>query len=196
VKHSETLDKLAPALAKAQAALKPAIKDTVNPFFKSKYADLAGVWDACREALGANGLSVVQGMGTDGGDHGHLWTMLLHESGQYVQGECKLFLGAKVDSQGMGSAITYTRRYALAAILGVVQEDDDGNAAAAPAPVVKQQSQPKGPSAEELDWAAAFDECNTLEELAACWAKVPQALQTRVVGLKDNRKAKLTKGAA
>lgn len=193
MKHSESLASLAPAMAKAQAALKPALKEKANPAFKgSKYADLGSVWEACEAALEANGLSIVQGYSTEGAK-GSLWTMLLHTSGEYIMGTCPLVL-PKDDPQGMGSATTYYRRYGLAAMLGIVQEDDDGNAGSlAPKPLPKPHAQPQT-SREELDWAAAFDECNTLEELASCWAKVPQALQPRVVGLKDNRKAKLNGG--
>jgi hypothetical protein len=124
---------LAAALVKAQAKLKPAIKDSANPFFKSKYADLGAVWEACREALQSEGLAVVQLPGFASGE-ARLTTILLHASGEWIAGEAGAPL-AKADAQGVGSAITYLRRYGLAAVAGVVTEDDDGNSASGNAPV-------------------------------------------------------------
>jgi len=123
--HSEQTDKLAAALVKVQAAIKPAVKSSANPFFKSKYADLGEVWNACREALTANGIAVVQG-----GDGDCLQTTLLHTSGQWISGSFRL-MAIKPDPQAMGSAITYMRRYSLASMVGVQAEDDDGEAAMA-----------------------------------------------------------------
>lgn len=128
---SEQLDKLAIALNKAQGQLKAAVKDKENPFFHSKYATLGSVWDACREALLANGFSVIQ-HGTDVDGKPVLTTTLLHASGQWISGDY-LLNPIKNDPQAVGSAWTYARRYGLAAMVGVVtDEDDDGNAAAAP----------------------------------------------------------------
>ena len=125
---SENLADLAAALCAVQGELKPAIKQADNPFFKSKYVDLPGVWEAIRPLLSKNGLSVVQTF-TASADGPTIVTTLMHKSGQWVSSE--LFLKpAKSDPQGVGSAITYGRRYALAAMVGVVaDEDDDGNAA-------------------------------------------------------------------
>ena len=125
---SENLADLAAALCAVQGELKPAIKQADNPFFKSKYVDLPGVWEAIRPLLAKNGLSVVQTF-TASADGPIIVTTLMHKSGQWVSSE--LFLTpAKSDPQGVGSAITYGRRYALAAMVGVVaDEDDDGNAA-------------------------------------------------------------------
>lgn len=124
---SETINELAAALAKAQGQIKGATKDSENPYFKSKYADLAAVWDACRTALSSNGLAVSQTLsGVDGAVV--VSTMLMHSSGQWI--EDTLTLTPKDASpQAFGSAATYGRRYALAAIVGVAPEDDDGNAA-------------------------------------------------------------------
>lgn len=126
---SEQINELAAALAKAQAAIQPAAKDKQNPAFRSRYADLASVWDACRAALAENGLSVVQ-IPTDAGEGRiGLITTLLHSSGQWISGLLVLPL-VKNDPQGAGSALTYARRYALSAMVGVVaDEDDDGNSA-------------------------------------------------------------------
>jgi hypothetical protein len=124
--QSEQINELAAALAKAQGAIKGATKDTANPFFKSKYADLASVWDACRAELTANGLSIIQT--TDDSQGVTVVTTLAHSSGQWIRGRLTM-RPVKDDPQGIGSAITYARRYALAAMVGVAPEDDDGNAA-------------------------------------------------------------------
>jgi len=132
MERSEQINELATALAKAQGEIKGAVRDTANPFFKSKYADLASVWEACRTALTSNGLAVVQALrAVEGGVE--VLTMLLHASGQWVS-ESLAVPAAKQDAQGFGSAVTYARRYGLAAMVGVAPEDDDGNAAAASKP--------------------------------------------------------------
>jgi hypothetical protein len=143
--HSESIDQLATALAKAQAAIQPAVKDKTNPAFRSRYADLSSVWEACREALTTNGLSVVQ-MPIDAGEgRVALETTLLHTSGQYLSSSVSTRL-TKDDPQGVGSALTYLRRYALSAMVGVVaDEDDDGNAASRPAQQ-RQQERPRLPT--------------------------------------------------
>jgi hypothetical protein len=129
MKQSDQLDKLAPALAKAQTEMGGAVKDSNNPFFKSKYADLTSVWKACKEALHVNGLSVIQSpVNAEDGRIGVV-TMLLHTSGQFVSGEYTLGVKKDNDPQADGSSITYARRYALAAFVGVCPVDDDGEAA-------------------------------------------------------------------
>lgn len=126
---SNEIAELAKALAAAQGMMENAKKSSNNPFFKSKYADLAECWDTCRDPLSKNDLSVVQMPGAMEGDQIQLTTMLLHSSGQWIKSTMTITV-AKLDAQGIGSAITYARRYALAAIVGIAQEDDDGNAAA------------------------------------------------------------------
>ncbi len=125
--HSPSIAALAAALAKAQGQMGGARKDSVNPHLKSSYADLASVWDACRDALSANGLAVVQQVGTDTRGAA-VTTMLLHSSGEWLRSRCVVPL-TKNDAQGFGSAVTYARRYALAAVVGVAPVDDDGHAA-------------------------------------------------------------------
>ncbi len=121
------MKELASALAKAQAMMKPALKDSTNPHFKSKYADLTSIWEACRDALTKNGLSVAQVTEFDG-DLCWIKTILLHSSGEVLEGRYPL-RPVQNTPQGMGSAISYARRYALAAMVGVVADDDDGQAA-------------------------------------------------------------------
>jgi len=127
MEHSVELDALAAALTKVQAEVKGAVRDSENPHFRSKYADLTSVWDACRPALTRHGFSVVQLPGFADGV-ATLDTMLLHSSGQWIRGTAGAPL-AKADAQGVGSALTYLRRYALAAVTGVAPEDDDGEGA-------------------------------------------------------------------
>lgn len=142
VYQSETIATLAAALAKAQAAIQPASKDKLNPAFRQHYADLTSVWDACRDALTSNGLSVVQ-MPIDAGEgRVGLSTMLLHSSGEYIQSVVSTRL-VKDDPQGVGSALTYLRRYALSAMVGVVADNDDDGNAASQAP--RQQQRPARP---------------------------------------------------
>ncbi len=122
------IGELAAALAAAQAEITNAVKTSVNPFYKSRYADLATVFDACRAPLAKNGLAVIQT--TDGTDGSLVVvvTTLAHKSGQWIRG--RLVMRAdKTDPQTIGKCITYARRYALSAMVGVAPEDDDGNAA-------------------------------------------------------------------
>lgn len=123
---NETKDLFA-ALVKTQSKIKGALKDSSNPFYKSKYADLESVWEACRGPLIDNGLCVIQTTDTDElGDY--IVTTLGHSSGQWIRGKLRL-TPVKQDPQAIGSAITYSRRYALAAIVGIIQVDDDGESA-------------------------------------------------------------------
>lgn len=125
---SDQINELASALSKAQGEMAPAIKDSSNPFFKSKYADLSSIWNACRDALSKNGLSIIQTVDMKEGQY-VLITTLAHSSGQWISSIFPI-LNDKGNAQGLGSAITYMRRYALSAIVGVTcDEDDDGNAA-------------------------------------------------------------------
>lgn len=140
------IDELAKALASAQAELKPATKSQTNKHFGSKYADLADVVKDSAPVLAKYGLSVVQAPETEYGVGDEkfdvLTTTVYHSSGQHFSFSTPLYM-AKRDAQGHGSAITYARRYAYGAALGIVtDEDDDGNAASAPQPT-KSRPAPK-----------------------------------------------------
>jgi hypothetical protein len=125
---SEQINEIAAALAKAQSKIKTAVKDSTNPHFRSKYADLASVREACADALSANDIAVVQAHGFDGA-HVTLTTRLVHKSGQWLE-SVYLIKPTKEDPQGYASATTYARRISLSSMVGVVaDEDDDGNAA-------------------------------------------------------------------
>lgn len=129
MQKSDSTNELAAALVRVQVAIQPAIKDSINPAFKSKYADLGAIWDACRELLAKNGLSVVQMPAPAEPGMAALETLLMHTSGQFVSNYAQVRL-VRDDAQGAGSAYTYLRRYSLSAFIGIVADiDDDGNAA-------------------------------------------------------------------
>ena len=139
---SDSLKELATALAKAQGEIKGALKDSANPFFKSKYADLSSVVDAIKVAFSKHGLSYIQMMEPSDKDEVRVSTMILHSSGEYINCGILALPVSKVDAQGYGSALTYARRYSLSSAVGVAPEDDDGNAAVAA---------PKGMSENEIN---------------------------------------------
>jgi hypothetical protein len=125
--QSIEINELAKALAKAQGVMTSAQKDGMNPHYGKSYATLASIFQATRKPLTDNGLSVVQVMLPDN----TLVTTLMHESGQWLRSYLKLN-PAQNTPQGVGSALTYGRRYSLAAIVGISQDDDDGEEATAP----------------------------------------------------------------
>jgi hypothetical protein len=128
VTWSETRAELAKAMVAAQQSLGLVAKSSTNPHFKSKYADLATVLDAVLPALNGAGISLVQAPGGDGEGNVTLTTTLLHESGEWMESTLTM-RPTKSDPQGVGSAITYARRYAALAVAGAAPEDDDGNSA-------------------------------------------------------------------
>lgn len=151
MKQSEVINELATALAKAQGEIQNAKKDAENPFFKSKYADLASVWDAIRTPLSKNGLCIIQTTGLEN-EQFVLFTHLVHQSGQWVSSVYPIN-PVKNDPQSLGSATTYARRYSLQGIVGVAPEEDDGNAAthtvdSRPAPFLNKGNNPTVPVSE------------------------------------------------
>ena len=125
---SQTIAALAKALATAQTTIGCALKDKVNPAFKSKYADLSSVWEAWQQVGPAQGLGVVQLPGAYVDGKVWLTTILTHGSGEWISETLSIPI-TKQDAQGYGSALTYARRYALSALVGITPDDDDGNAA-------------------------------------------------------------------
>lgn len=124
---------IAQALVKAQMEMGPALKQANNPHYKSKYADLGNVMEACMPALQAAGIAVIQPTGEDELGR-YVQTIFIH-AGSGEQLECRTpLIIAKNDMQGYGSAVTYARRYGLMAMAGIAPEDDDGNAAVKAAP--------------------------------------------------------------
>lgn len=133
---------IAKALAAAQSEMGRAVKQSTNPHFRSKYADLGNVMDACMEALTRHGISVIQPIREN--EFGRsVVTVFLHESGETLENPVPLITG-KNDMQGLGSAYTYARRYGLMGLAGIAPEDDDGNAA-----VASQEMRPREKSWEQ-----------------------------------------------
>jgi hypothetical protein len=192
--RSASIAALAAALAKAQGELTGASKDSLNPHFKNKYADLSAVWDACRPALSKHGIAVVQSPSAEG-PRVTLTTLLVHSSGEWI--EAALEMTAQQNTpQGIGSCITYARRYALASMVGVAPEDDDGNAAS--------QGTTSGPTAVAAkvpagyeDWLADL-EATAIEgedALKAAWTKSAPALRSHLTTT-DNAKWEKLKAKA
>jgi len=133
--RSEAINELATALAKAQGEMGAATKDSLNPHFGNKYADLASIWEACRAPLTKHGLCVLQPLSAEGA-RVTVTTILAHCSGQWIS-ERLTMTAQQATPQAVGSAVTYGRRYALASMVGIAPDDDDGNAASRPVDLAK-----------------------------------------------------------
>jgi len=141
---SESITKLAPAILKAQKSMGNAIKDSKNPFFKSSYADLNAVREACMPALNDNGISVLQTtLNVD--NRSYVRTTLLHESGEFISSDTEILTSKANDAQGYGSGISYARRYGLQALVCLGSADDDGEGAMGRNAPAKTWQQPKSP---------------------------------------------------
>lgn len=177
------------ALAKAQAEVENAIKGNVNPHFKSRYADLAEVLNTVRPTFARHGLSILQSTAFDG-INVSVTTTLAHAEGGWVS-SCASCVPARVDAQGIGAATTYLRRYALAAMAGVAQEDDDGNAAS-------HQQRPATPAREDGLLSATLetaqrqlDRCEDMDALGKAWATLPANVRKALGAHKDKCKQRL-----
>ena len=197
---SESIVNLAQALAKAQGAMSSAKKSAANPFFKSKYADLASVWDACREPLSMNGLSIIQNVENTLGAEPtvSVETILLHESGEWSSNVFVVPIVGAVTPQSIGSATTYARRYPLAATVGLSQADDDGNSASGKG----EHAKPEPVKMDEKAFAnhqAALEGCDTLEALKDAWQAAVKACGddrealNALLAVKDAMKGKVAK---
>lgn len=134
MKTSESTKDIATALARAQGEMKAAIKDSENPHFRSRYATLAAVWDACRLPLSTNNIAVLQSVESPP-DGVSVTTRLVHSSGEWIEFGPLIIPLDKQTAQSIGSGTSYARRYGLAAAVGITSEDDDdGNAATASPP--------------------------------------------------------------
>lgn len=187
------------AMAKAHSEIENASKNAANPHFRSKYADLAECLNTARPVLSAHGLTISQMPAFDG-SMAHVTTMLAHSGGGYLTSTVSC-VPAKSDAQGIGAAITYLRRYGYAAVAGIAQEDDDGNAAAhdgKPAAV-------RQPTREETSRAATFADAikdaqddaalsGIARELSA--SGLPADLLTKLRTTYNARRAELAKAAA
>ena len=201
MKMSEKLDQIAPAIAKAQSAMRRIEPKATNPHLRTKYARIADIWDELRETLGEHGLSVIQT--TDMMEDGTpvVECMLLHESGQWLAGRLAIPYGegkGTTDAQKIGSAISYARRYTLCAIVGatVADEDDDDGSGAGSRDRGKNTWAAEAKLEGEL--TARVAACTTMEMLGKCWednqARIGKLAPDNVVTIKamfSERKAAL-----
>lgn len=163
---SDSISKIAPALLQAQRAITFAVKDSKNPAFRSTYADLSSVIDACKPALNEAGVFFTQMPAPSEPGTIALTTRLIHESGEWIESTATCPL-PKNDPQGYGSANTYLRRYSLAAAVGLYQDDDDGNAARNQAPAPQQRQQPAPQKVATVSEKQAADIQALIEEVGA-----------------------------
>lgn len=182
---SDSIKALAAALAKAQASMENASKDTANPFFKSKYANLESVVGVIRPAIEKHGLSFVQ-VCHDWDVGAKVETIILHESGEWLSCGVMAAPATKADAQGFGSALTYARRYSLSAAFGVATEDDDGNAASKHKPPAAY----KMPENTLLDFIAAIKDTESMESLKEVFGAAYHAAGTDKEASKALIKAK------
>lgn len=182
MKTSESIKQIAEALVSAQKEIKFAIKDSTNPHFKSKYANINSTIDAIKPALNNNGIAFIQSLTPSDDSKLHLTTRLIHSSGEWIEDTAVCPL-QKQDAQAVGSAISYIRRYSLSAFLGLYSDtDDDGQAAS---------------SISIQDHIDRMYNSRSLNELQSNYAAAindfknnPQA-QKRIAEVKDNLKAEL-----
>lgn len=173
------------ALAKAQTEMGKAIKNAKNPHLKSNYADLGSVMEACFDALHANGFAIMQPCGAD--ERGqYVETVLAHASGDTFTSRVHLVVG-KNDMQGVGSAITYARRYGLLGMAGLAPEDDDGEATKAAPKTETRRPNPTDEAAGYINGA------ETLADLKQRYENLPEAMKDSayVIAAVNARKAQL-----
>jgi len=183
MEKSESIAKLAEALCKFQGAMEAIKKDSTNPFFKSRYASLGAIIEDTRDPLAKNGLSYAQ---FPSGEYG-LDTILMHTSGEWIKSN---YIMKPIDQkpQSLGSALSYQRRYALCAILGLQVEDDDANTASGKSEAQKEptvQYAPKNaPKATVAPKKTPFETAKekiskavTAEELATLSAQVNESVK-------------------
>lgn len=144
---TQNIQKISVALLAAQKEVAKVLKGAENPFFKSKYADLTAVIDSIKGPLNKNGITFLQLIGHDAPDD-FVETVLLHESGEYISTKTKVYCEKANSAQSFGSGITYAKRYALQAALGLPTEDDDGNAAT-PSQTKKKPAKKEAPKPEQ-----------------------------------------------
>lgn len=178
--QTEDIKELVAALSKAQSVMKPAVFNRINPHFRNRYADFTSCMDACRMPLSENGLAVIQFCETIDGKL-NLVTMLAHTSGQWMRSEFPI-ISAKMDSQGIGSAMTYAKRYSLCGMVGIVadeESDDDAEAAVGRYRQPEAAKAPIKPYVKPLDIGPAEQEKKLVsveqaEELRALLKKCPE----------------------
>ena len=181
MKTSDSIKQIAEALVSAQKEIKFAVKDSTNPHFKSKYANINSVIDAVKAPLNNNNIAILQSLSPSDDGKLHLTTRLIHSSGEWIEDTAVCPL-QKQDCQGLGSAVSYIRRYSLSAFLSLYSDtDDDGQSAALNA----------------SDYLNKINHSQSLEELQANYnfvmgeVKNDRTLSKLVIDAKDKRKAEL-----
>ena len=181
MKTSDSIKQIAEALVSAQKEIKFAVKDSTNPHFKSKYANINSVIDAVKSPLNNNNIAILQSLSPSDDGKLHLTTRLIHSSGEWIEDTAVCPL-QKQDCQGLGSAVSYIRRYSLSAFLSLYSDtDDDGQSAALNA----------------ADYLQKIKDSQSLEELQANYnfvmgeVKNDRTLSKMVIDAKDKRKAEL-----
>lgn len=170
---------IAKALLEAQKEMGNAIKDSANPFFKSKYADLNSIREACMPSLNKHGIVVLQPIVHENGKN-FVKTVLLHESGETFESLTEIVYSKINDAQAQGSGITYARRYGLQSIINVGAEDDDGNSASVvPQKNIKEEAENK------------LKACKTLESLQNVYMSLSVEQRKLTLKLKDELKEQL-----
>lgn len=160
---SQTISKIAAALLEAQKEMVNAVKGSKNPFFKSTYADLNSVREACMPALNNHGISAIQPTVFKDGKN-FINTILIHESGEFISGLTEIVYSKQNDAQSQGSGITYARRYGIQSICNIGVEDDDGNKASNPSTDTSSNTQTEAP---KLPWLNETDKENWDNVVAA-----------------------------
>jgi hypothetical protein len=179
---SENVADLAASLALAQGEVENASKNSSNPHFRSKYADLAEIINTVRPVFAKHGLAVLQSPSYADGLVS-VTTLLTHKSGQWIKDTASA-PASKLDAQGVGSAVTYLRRYSLAAFAGIAQEDDDGNAAS--------QRKPASPSASDMEKANnMLRACQSMADLKTAYSSLSPELRQAMASVKEDMKDKL-----
>jgi hypothetical protein len=182
MKTSESIKHIAPALLAAQRQMTFAAKDSKNPHFKNTYAGLPAVIDAVKDALNDNGICFLQTPSPSDDQRLHLVTRLLHHTGEWIE-DTAVCPMPKQDAQGLGSAMTYLRRYSLASICGLYQDDDDGEGAKA--------------KIDPAELTKPIEESNTIEGLRSAFTyayhlcNADKNLLRILEAAKDKRKAEL-----
>lgn len=185
MKTSQTVTNIGTALLKAQMKMGGAKKGASNPYFKSKYADLGSVLEACKELLNEYGIVILQPH-SNGPTNTTVETILLHESGEWISSETPVVCAKQNDPQALGSAITYARRYGLQSLLSMPAEDDDGESAMSRQP----KTAPKAAEAPKMIPAAQGIDTAPVPEALIKAAIEAQAIQTPKKSSFRNKTAK------
>ena len=182
MQSSQTITKISAALVKAQLEMGNAVKDATNPFFKSKYADLNAIREACLPILNKNGISAIQPTCVIEGVN-YVETILLHESGEYISSLTPIITANHNDPQKHGSGLSYARRYSLQSICNIGAEDDDANKAT---PTKKEYT-----PAQLLPYQNKLQRATDYANLAEAWVNIPNEIKPTLEALKNQIKDKL-----